>query len=184
MVYLSGITLAILPPEDRYRLIETLTKLRQQGTEIAFDSNFRSALWESTNAARHFYQLVFAITDLALVTNDDEQALWRDINEEQTLTRLEQQGIKRVALKMGPEGNLYKDFVSGQTQSIPTTPVENVIDTTSAGDSFNAGFLAGWLLGKSPKTCSHQGHQLAGTVIQHKGAIIPLQAMSHIQFQI
>ncbi|GAM74558.1 2-dehydro-3-deoxygluconate kinase [Vibrio ishigakensis] len=64
MVYLSGITLAILPPEDRYRLIETLTKLRQQGTEIAFDSNFRSALWESTNAARHFYQLVFAITDL------------------------------------------------------------------------------------------------------------------------
>ncbi|MGL6312850.1 sugar kinase [Vibrio sp. WXL103] len=182
MVYLSGISLAILPPQDRYRLIDLLTDLKHQGVEIAFDSNYRPALWESVQDARHFYRLILSITNLALVTNDDEQALWGDSNDAESLDRLEVQGVKCVAFKMGAEGNRYHHFDAGVQLLVPTTPVEQVVDTTSAGDSFNAGFLVGWLTGQSPAVCSQQGHALAGTVIQHKGAIIPHDAMSHIQF--
>jgi 2-dehydro-3-deoxygluconokinase len=182
MVYLSGISLAILPQQDRIRLVELLTKLRQQGVEIAFDSNYRPALWQDANEARECYRQILALTDLALVTNDDEQNLWGDNDEEQTLARLQAAGVKKAVVKMGAKGNHYNDFVAGTCQTIATTPVETVVDTTSAGDSFNAGFLAGYLQGKDAEQCSRQGHQLAGIVIQHKGAIIPKQATDAMRF--
>ncbi|KYN79807.1 ketodeoxygluconokinase [Vibrio cidicii] len=184
MVYLSGISLAILPRDDRTRLIGLLTQLQSQGIEIAFDTNYRPALWENAEEARYFYRQIFAITDLALVTNDDEQALWGDSDENASLQRLKQQGVKQVALKMGAKGNIYCNFKTNETLEIRTQPVKQVVDTTSAGDSFNAGFLAGWLLNQSPSICSKQGHLLAGLVIQHKGAIIPTDTMKHIQFSL
>lgn len=182
MVYLSGISLAILPQQDRLRLIELLSQLSEQGVEIAFDSNYRPALWRDADEARECYRQLLEITDLALVTNDDEQALWGDRDEEETLSRLQAAGVKKAVVKMGAKGNHYQDFVAGSRQTIATTPVEHVVDTTSAGDSFNAGFLAGYLQDKDAEQCSRQGHQLAGIVIQHKGAIIPKHATDAISF--
>ncbi len=182
MVYLSGISLAILPAEDRVKLVELLATLRQQGVEVAFDSNYRPALWRDADEARDCYREIFAITDLALVTNDDEANLWGDSDEQATLSRLQAAGVKKAVVKMGAKGNLYQEFAAGDVETIGTTPVETVVDTTSAGDSFNAGFLAGYLQGKDAQQCSHQGHQLAGIVIQHKGAIIPKQATNTIRF--
>ena len=182
MVYLSGISLAILPQQDRQKLIDLLEQLAESGVDILFDTNYRPALWESAEQARECYQQVFAFTALALVTNDDEANLWGDSNEEVTLERLKTAGVRQAVVKMGAKGNYFEDFTTQTRTFVATTPVKQVVDTTSAGDSFNAGFMAGLIGGKSPVKCSEQGHQLAGTVIQHKGAIIPNQAMAHIQF--
>ena len=182
MVYLSGISLAILPHNDRLQLIKLLEALSGAGVEIIFDSNYRPALWESVQHARDCYEAVYALTSLALVTNDDEAALWGDANEEATLVRLKSAGVKKAVVKMGAKGNYFEDFTTDTRTFVATHPVKAVVDTTSAGDSFNAGFIAGMLQGLSPVKCSEQGHLLAGTVIQHKGAIIPAEVMSHIQF--
>lgn len=182
MVYLSGISIAILPAEDRSKLITLLAALRAKGVEVAFDSNYRPALWRDADEARECYRDIFAITDLALVTNDDEANLWGDLDGQATLDRLQASGVKKAVVKMGAKGNLYQEFGTGELEAIATTPVETVIDTTSAGDSFNAGFLAGYLQDKNAQQCSRQGHQLAGIVIQHKGAIIPKQATETIRF--
>ncbi|PSW22039.1 sugar kinase [Photobacterium sanctipauli] len=181
-VYLSGISIAILPQEDRQQLIDLLAELTQSGVKVAFDSNYRPALWESVEQAQRCYQQIFSFTDLALVTNDDEEALWGDSCEEATLARLQQAGVRKAVVKMGAKGNFYQDFSTDDRMFIATNPVQTVIDTTSAGDSFNAGFLAGVLTEKDPIECSQQGHRLAGTVIQHKGAIIPHVATQDIDF--
>lgn len=182
MVYLSGISLAILPTEDRQRLITLLQQLSNHGVKIAFDSNYRPALWQDAEEARKCYQQILAFTDIALVTDDDEQALWGDKSTSESVERLQQSGTKQVVLKMGADGCLYSDFISAKSELIATTPVEHVVDTTSAGDAFNAGYLAGYLTGKTPREAALQGHQLAGTVIQHKGAIIPASATQSMNF--
>lgn len=182
-IYLSGISLAILPHVDRLALISRLQALQQQGVKIAFDTNYRPALWENHESARLVYNAMFEITELALVTNDDEQHLWGDNNEQVTLERLHNSGVKQAVVKMGANGNLYS--IQGQPEiTVPACLVEKVIDTTSAGDAFNAGFMAGVLAGKTAKESSQQGHQLASVVIQHKGAIISHQSMQHINFTI
>lgn len=181
MIYLSGISLAILPKNDRILLIEILKTLHQQGIEIAFDSNFRPKLWESLQEAQEYYNQLLPLVDLALVTLDDEKALWNDTNEEEILHRLKQIGIPKVILKCGQNGAIFYDKAQRKIAQVATQIINNVIDTTSAGDSFNAGFLQGYLVGKSLETCCKQGNQLAGIVIQHKGAIIDKKVTSHLK---
>ncbi|WP_413484030.1 sugar kinase [Morganella psychrotolerans] len=176
-VYLSGISLAILPPEDRLRLLDDLKTLSQQGKTILFDSNYRPALWADENETRACYQAMYALTDMALVTDDDEARLWGDRSRNATFERLAAAGVKQAIIKAGAQGCDYRDLrTDTPVVNIATTPVEQVVDTTSAGDAFNAGFLAGWLTGADIETAARMGHRLAGVVIQHKGAIIPQAA--------
>lgn len=179
LVFLSGISLAILPEEDRFTLLALLAELRQQGVEIAFDSNFRPALWPQNEAlatVKEIYTAMYQTTDLALVTFDDEQLIWGDATPQDTLARMQQQGVKRAIVKLGSDGCLVGDFESNTEYAVPTTPVETVVDTTSAGDSFNGGFLSCYLAGGSLTESCQRGNAIAGVVIQHRGAIIPKSA--------
>jgi 2-dehydro-3-deoxygluconokinase len=56
-------------------------------------------------------------------------------------------------------------------------PTVKATDTTGAGDSFNAGYLATRLGGGSIEDSVAAGRKLAGIVVQHRGAIIPRAAM-------
>ncbi len=58
--------------------------------------------------------------------------------------------------------------------------IEKVVDTTSAGDAFNAGYLAARWQNYSPMDAARYGHALASIVIQHAGAIIPRDVMPKI----
>jgi len=66
------------------------------------------------------------------------------------LRRLQEKGVRRVALKLGAKGAML-DW-DGQIFRCPPYPVEP-LDTTGAGDSFDAGFIHGWLTGASPEEC-------------------------------
>jgi 2-dehydro-3-deoxygluconokinase len=55
-----------------------------------------------------------------------------------------------------------------------TTPV---VDTTAAGDSFAAAYIAARLTGADPIEAARAGHRLASVVVCHPGAIIPRSAM-------
>ncbi|HFQ4855474.1 TPA: sugar kinase [Vibrio vulnificus] len=180
-VFLSGISLAILPEEDRISLLNLLVELKAQGVEIAFDSNFRPALWprDDNQTVKNVYQAMYQLTDVALVTFDDEQLIWGDETPEQTIGRLTSLGVGKCIVKLGADGCLVQDSTnqgSGTAlapQAVPTQPVVQVVDTTSAGDSFNGGFLSAYLAGADLETSCQRGNALAGAVIQHRGAIIP-----------
>lgn len=174
MVFVSGISLAILPEQDSEQMLALLAELRASGVEIAFDSNYRPALWPDDNhqTVQSAYRLMYQTTDLALVTFDDEQAIWGDETPLHTCERLTALGAKTVIVKLGANGCLVSESGVNEPYNVSTTVVENVVDTTSAGDSFNGGFFATYLETGDIKQACHNGNVLAGEVIQHKGAII------------
>ncbi|HEJ9438047.1 sugar kinase [Proteus mirabilis] len=171
-IYLSGITLAIYSDDDKTQLINLIAHLAKLGKEIIFDSNYRPHLWENHQTAKYWYQQLLPFISLALVTDDDEQKLWDDTSINMTIQRLHHTGIKHIVVKSGKDGCYCSGF-QPSILKVAATKVEHVIDTTSAGDAFNAGFLAGYLNHLPIQQAAEMGHLLAGRVIQHKGAIIP-----------
>lgn len=182
MIYLSGISLAILPPADRVRLLEQLERRAEAGIPVAFDTNYRPRLWASADEARSVFRRMFALTALALVTEEDETALWG--NEEDPAVRLRRFGAKDIVVKKGAEGCVFLEYGHETPVHVPCPEVKKPVDTTSAGDAFNAGFLAGFMAGKPFRESALQGHRLAAAVISRKGAIIPPEVMSGLVFSI
>jgi 2-dehydro-3-deoxygluconokinase len=173
LIYVSGISLAILPAEDRTRMLELLVRLAGRGIPIALDSNYRASLWPSADLARSALTTLMPSTRLMFATFDDEKCLWGDDTPEMTRRRLHAAKVPMVAIKLGAAGCLYSDGMAAA--KVPAAPIA-AVDTTAAGDAFNAGFLAGWLADRTPEECCRAGNTLAGAVIQHHGAIIPAAA--------
>jgi 2-dehydro-3-deoxygluconokinase len=173
-IYLSGITLAILGEAGRELLMEKLKQYRLAGGRVAFDSNYRPALWENVATTQSLYQRLYSMTDLALATDADEAQLFGDDSAEGTMARLRQMGIREIVLKTGARGCLVT--MDGKTQAAPCQAVQ-VVDATAAGDAFNAGYLAARLEGEPPPDAARRGHQLAGVVVSHRGAVIPREYM-------
>ncbi|MGV8918110.1 MAG: sugar kinase [Pseudomonas sp.] len=175
VLYFSGITLAVLGEQGRARLLAVLIDARARGARVAFDNNYRPRLWASVEQAREAYRMFFEHIDLALLTEEDEQALFGYIDCEQLLAAYRQLGISEVVVKRGADSCLVES--SGERFEIPAQAVQRVIDTTAAGDSFSAAYLASRLKGMSPVDAAEAGHRLASLVIQHPGALIPKSVM-------
>lgn len=171
LVYLSGITLAILPDETRSKLLSALENFRARGGRVAYDSNHRPRLWESAEVARIVNDRMWAHCDIALPSIDDEQCIFDEASETDTLERLRSYGIECGAVKRGQRGPVPITHTETQL-SFP--PAAKVVDTTAAGDSFNAGFLAEIAGGASQSDAMQMGHSIASRVVQKRGAIVAL----------
>ncbi len=174
-LYLSGITLSIYSPAGRAILHDVLTRQRAQGGLVAFDSNYRPRGWPRQAAAREAMAPLLARTDLALPTLEDEQALYGDRDAAACAARIAAMGVREVVVKQGDRGCLIHTE-EGQIQ-VAAEPDRDALDTTAAGDSFNAAYIAARMAGKPPRQAAIAGHYLAATVIRYPGAIIPGDAM-------
>lgn len=172
LVLLSGITLAILPGAARAALIERCARIKEAGGIVAFDSNHRPALWEGDGAARAAHAAMWGATTVALPSRDDEAVLHPGESVADLVGRLHRAGVQEVALKDGPAGPHLA--VGGHL--LPRAaypPAERVVDTTAAGDGFNAGYLAARLQGEDVGQAALAGHDLARRIIGTRGAILP-----------
>jgi 2-dehydro-3-deoxygluconokinase len=171
IAYLSGITMAILPQSGRATLVRALSAARAAGTTVVFDPNLRPRLWSDPESMRHSIEAVAALADLILPSFDDEATHFGDTDPQATIARYLGCGAGHVVVKNGG-GPIWFGGSQGQGCSAnlaPATP----IDSTAAGDSFNAGYLAACLAGADCETAICAGHALSRIVIGHPGALVP-----------
>ena len=101
----------------------------------------------------------------------DLEAKIEDASPAETMDRLRGYGIADVVVKDGERGCLVWD--GGHVRHSPAEPVKSVVDSTAAGDAFNAGYLSARLAGAGPFAATKSGHAIAARVITHPGAILP-----------
>lgn len=177
-LYLSGISLAILPDAGRERVLALMARMRAAGKVVAFDNNFRPRLWASVGDACHWYERAFAAASVALITADDHQALLGLPDLAAAVAAAQALPVHEIAIKRGA----LPAIVGGPEgwQEVATQAVPRVVDTTAAGDSFAAGYLCRRLRGHPPADAAAFGNRLAARVIQHPGALIPREAMQDL----
>jgi 2-dehydro-3-deoxygluconokinase len=175
IVYFSGITLSLYSNNGLGRFLAVLEMARQKGVKVVFDGNYRPRNWKGDIArTRTVFTEALKRVDIALPTFDDEALLWGDSSPQATVERLQSFGIGEIAIKNGPNAALVA--AGGHQDYIAVPDVVQPVDTTAAGDSFNAGYMAARLSGGNPADAATSGHQLASEVIQHRGAIMPRNA--------
>ncbi|MGK0169488.1 MAG: 2-dehydro-3-deoxygluconokinase [Gammaproteobacteria bacterium] len=170
LLYLSGISVAILAPHDRQRLLGLIDSLVAGGTIIAFDSNYRPQLWDSVKEAREAVLAVGSRAHIVLPSADDERALFGDKDVGQCAQRWLDVGAREVVVKDGAGPVLLA--TPGTREEIKTDPVADVLDTTAAGDSFNGAFLGVRVHGGALRDAVVAGQAMAREVIRHPGALI------------
>lgn len=164
LIYLSGISVAILPQAARLALLDWLNRTP---VRMAYDSNYRPRLWECQQIARDITEAFWKRADICLPSIDDEKMLFDCSSTEvsQRFFALHASG----ALKRGADGPLSL----GETVVQDYPPALSVVDTTAAGDSFNGAYLASVLTGGSQAEALMSGHRCAARVVGYRGAIMP-----------
>jgi len=175
LIYLSGISLAVLDAAQRERLLAALARHRAAGVRIAFDTNLRPALWTDLATADTWLDAALRTADIALVSLDDEQRLQADRGPGACAGRIAALGPREIVVKQGAAGALLQ--VDGAQQPVPPVRAPHVADTTAAGDSFNGAYLAVRLMGGNPVDAAAAGAKLASHVVRHVGALIPKETM-------
>ncbi|HSG34397.1 MAG TPA: sugar kinase [Sphingomonadaceae bacterium] len=172
LLFFSLISLAILPESGRERMLRLAERVRANGGQVAFDSNYRPRLWESREVARIWHDRAVAQADFGFPTLDDERMIGVDDRPDEVARYWEGLGCREVVVKLGAEGCRLPD---GQVV-LPAVNLDPV-DTSGAGDAFDAGYLGTRLRGASMEDAAHAGNGLAGWTLMHPGAI-PAQSES------
>ncbi|WP_078083456.1 sugar kinase [Microbulbifer mangrovi] len=170
MLFFTGISLAVLTPETRPAFWELVSDLRDHGTRIIFDPNYRPKLWPSPDHTRAEYARAFASAHLTLPGIEDLAALYGVKDFTAACDLLTQFDIEELVIKDGPNGVYYRGPEERFLE--PISPIERVVDTTAAGDSFNGSYLAFRSGGLSPRDAIARAAKVAGVVIQHRGALV------------
>ncbi|WP_284615429.1 sugar kinase [Aquabacterium humicola] len=178
VLYVSGISLAILPAAGRERLFALMAALRARGAVVAFDNNYRPRLWPVVAAARDAFAQAFGLATIAFVTADDHQALLGLHSLDEGVEAARALPTPELVIKRGSAPTLVRN--DGRWHDAATVPVARVVDTTAAGDSFAAGYLSRRLLGASAVDAARFGNRVAARVIQHPGALIRREAMTDL----
>lgn len=162
----SLISLAILPDEGRRTLIMLAERVRERGGGVAFDGNYRPRLWNDAAEARRWRDRAVAASTIGPPTLENEAALDGPTDAGRVAEQWRALGAGEVVVKLGAQGCR----TPGGSLIAPPA-VLTPVDTSGAGDAFNAGYLHARLAGAPFDRAAMIGHRLAGWVIGHPGAV-------------
>ncbi len=177
MFFFSGISLAVIEPSARNNFWTMLGELKSAGVKIVFDPNYRARMWDSQEQAKAQFEKAFELADIALPGVDDFEQLYGLTTSQAVYDFCKAYQFEELVIKNGEAGIFcYADRLA---YHFSITPVKDVVDTTSAGDSFNGVYLGARSNGFTLSEAIELASKTAGFVIQHHGAIVEQCAYQH-----
>jgi 2-dehydro-3-deoxygluconokinase len=175
LLYLTGITLSLFDATERGRWLQLAAEVRSHGGTVAFDPNYRPQGWASITEARAAVESIASQLSIVLTTDADEKLLFGTSSHTEVLARWRDLGVAEVVVKRGAQGAAAQ--WGSESEEVAVPQVVRVVDSTGAGDAFNAAYLATRLGGGDLRQALYAGNVLAGAVVQAPGAILSLAQM-------
>lgn len=170
-IYFTGVTLSLYSPAARDLMFDYLQRANDAGAWIVFDTNFRAQGWPDDKEKDRAFRQAIEIADVLFASHEDMQGIFgRSADAMFDIANC----VEKI-LKL-PDASARVVWRNHDEVAAPL-PVKKVIDTTAAGDSFAAAYLAARIKNKPPLLAAADGHLLANAVIQLPGAIIPRSKM-------
>ncbi|MDN5567564.1 MAG: sugar kinase, partial [Paracoccus sp. (in: a-proteobacteria)] len=141
-IFLSGVALAVLHPEGRANLLRALAGLRERGAQVVFDTNYRPALWPDADTARRAMTQAAGIASLLLPSLDDIDGCFGIADPHAAMAFLMTLTPAEIVLTTGGGPVLHRAQHTAASDSHALPLAVAALDTTGAGDSFNAAWMA------------------------------------------
>ena len=170
VIYFSGITLAILSHNDADTLLSEARRAKASGKLVAFDPNIRPRLWSGYDEMHATISEGARAASLVLPSFEDEALHFGDASIDATIQRYRALGVRDIVVKNGADG-ITLNF-DGTETFVPSEKVDTVVDTTSAGDSFNGAFLAHYLERPDAPAAARFAAKVAARVVSEHGALV------------
>ncbi|MGE0199475.1 MAG: sugar kinase [Candidatus Melainabacteria bacterium] len=168
IVYATGVTMGI-SESARKAVVKAFTLAREHDVITAFDPNYRAALWDRQEGALDALVEIMPLVDVMMPTvPDDTLPILGFSRPEQVVEYFQFKDIKLVVAKAGADG-CYLGY-KRKIEHIPAIPAK-AVDTTGAGDAFNAGFLHGLAQDRPLQECAQIGNATAGLKILNRGTL-------------
>jgi 2-dehydro-3-deoxygluconokinase len=155
LLHLSGITPA-LSPACSAAFDHALDRAHAAGVEVSFDVNHRPALWPDVGAAATRLADAARRCAIVFVGLDEAERLWGTSTALEVRAHLPEPGV--LVVKDG--GGSATSFTGDEWASVPGLPIE-IVEPIGAGDAFAAGWLFGYLAGRTPVEALRLGHLVA-----------------------
>ena len=167
----SGIAMAVLHDAGRQTLLAFATAVHERGGTVVYDPNHRPALWADDDEARRWTGRVVPTVDMLLASTEDGRRLTDADTCGEIADAFRAMGAREVVVTDGSDPCV----VAAEGIVLDVAPIvpDHVIDTTAAGDAFDAGYLAARLRGGSPSVSAAAGHAAAARAVGHRGALAP-----------
>lgn len=174
-LHVGGVSLTRTP--SRQTTLRAIEIARNNGVVITFDPNLRLDLWPGgLDECRKIMRQVLLRTDIFLPSQEELLLLMDREQLDDALSRAHELGPPTICLKCGADGSRISiQTAKGQYDRFSQKAFDvNVVDTTGAGDGFNAGLIVGLVKGMSLQESVRQGTAVASLVITKIGAITAL----------
>lgn len=167
IVLLTGVTLA-LGDEPRRACFELADAGRAASSLVAFDPNYRPAMWDSEREARAHLSRMVAMADLLLLSEDDAALLYDSVDPDVVLARAPHAGPRAVVFKRGSRGAEVL-AADGERFIEPPAETAEAVDPVGAGDGFNGGLVAALLAGCSLREATRIGAFVGARAVEAVG---------------
>lgn len=171
-LYIEGYLL-----QDHDLMLRAVQLAKEEGLQVCLDM----ASYNVVEAERDFFdQLIVKYVDIVFA-NESEALAYTGKAPHEALEEIASK-CSIAVVKTGKEGSLVKKGT--EVIQLLSCPVNNVLDTTGAGDFYAAGFMYGLTCGYSLEKCVQISTILATAVIQEVGTTLPAKKWDEIKLNI
>lgn len=164
IIYLEGYLWDPPAAKDAFRKAAQLAHKHGRKVALTLSDSFCVDRWRD-----EFLELMrTGMIDILFANEHELRALYVAARTEDAIDALRAENGLLGVVTRSEQGSII--VTRDETIAVPVFPINELIDTTGAGDLFAAGFMTGLARSKSHADCARLGALAAAEIIQHLGA--------------
>lgn len=171
-VYFTGITLSLFENTSIDNFIEVIDFLKKKNIQIIFDLNIRIKRWSRKNLISYLSKILPKID--TLFASGEDLKFWKGSNNliifENVLRKYK---ITHGVFRKNAKYNY--SFYDNKQYTIKNKLLKKVIDSSGAGDGYNATYLSSFMNYQNPKKALEAASRTGAKIVMKKGAIVDVR---------
>jgi len=165
VLYISGVEL-VEGKESRETAINMAHQIKKKGGTVFLDPNIRVPIWEIDDDIKAAFERIYPYIDVLIPNEKELELLGNNPNVHESSISILSKGVASIWVKLGGKGCAY--YTKNSSITFPANKVE-VVDTSGAGDAFNAAVIYGTTTGISAEVTGVFANLFASHIVTKYG---------------